>query len=425
MFIILAKAGTSLLLSAGLMILVRNQLAVESYFTQKRIPWLLIFWAIFRLVPFVIIYLLFSFTPKSDVEFYYYPIGLAAKTLKVMYRDVYCPYGPLFGYWMSIPLFFWNNSKVLILHLTLIELLAVWLTYRFYEEKQTRGERLFRSLFYMMLPVPFVFTIMSGQEDVWLWLFALLALQVMVRKQSDYLCGLVLALGLLSTKAVFILVVIPFLLLTRRPVAFIAGLATLGLPTLVYLYLETGFLFLEQPLEEGSYLKAPNWASLLHPWTSTFINPSLSVWNYVGLLISLVVGILIIQKVRSRDYSKYFPLFFIATFSVMTVVQKNAVANYAYLFMLPLVFRFVNFHNRQEVFWLILFNVIAAVHPSFWWRIGQPYYETVGDIFAKPVFMLEYAMEMYLIGYLLHVSLKARKELRDKSYIHAQSLAQA
>ncbi len=97
---------------------------------------------------------------------------------------------------------------------------------------------------------------------------------------------------------------------------------------------------------------------------------------------------------------------------MMTVVQKNAVANYTYLFMLPLVFQMVDFRNRTSVVFLLVFNIAAAVHPSLWWRIGQPYYQTVSEIFSKPVYILEYSIELFIVGYLLYLVVKAQKQLK-------------
>lgn len=46
--------------------------------------------------------------------------------------------------------------------MTVVETLAVWLTYRDNDNHEPPGQRLFRTLFYYLLPVPFVFCVMSG-----------------------------------------------------------------------------------------------------------------------------------------------------------------------------------------------------------------------------------------------------------------------
>ncbi|GAB3313569.1 hypothetical protein GCM10027299_00720 [Larkinella ripae] len=413
MFIVYAKAAASLFLSVLLVLVWNRRSAIESFLDRRDAPWLLIFWALLRLVPFLAVYLIFDFAPQSDVANYYYPIGLSAKSLEIPYRDVYNPYAPLYGFWMAIPLVIWNNTRSLVLFLTLVELVAVWLTFRTYDGLLARGERLFRALFYFMLPVPFVMSVLSGQEDIFLWIFALLTIVVLKRDGNAYRCGLLLALGILSTKAVFILIILPFFLLTRRWLPLLAGLATLGVPALVFLYLKTHSLFIDQPLEEGRYLKAPNWASVLHPWTSGFINPDLSIWTYAGLLICLLVGVQTLRLRANHDYRTYFPLFYIATFSIMTVVQKNAIANYAYLFMLPLVFQMVDFRKKTAPVVLLLFNVVAAVQPSFWWRIGQPYYQSIRQLLSRPDYALEYGMELFIIGYLLYLVVRAQRQLKQ------------
>ncbi|GAB3259474.1 hypothetical protein GCM10027347_23130 [Larkinella harenae] len=420
MFIIYSKAAASLLLSIALIVLWYRRSAVESFLDRKQLPWLPVFWVLLRFIPFLAVYIFFNFAPQSDVAYYYYPIGLSAKALEVPYRDVYNPYAPFYGYWMAIPLILWNNTRALVLFLTLVELLAVWLTYQTYQGLLSRGERLYRALFYLMLPVPFVMSVLSGQEDVALWVFALLAIIALKRYRNDYLCGLLLALGILSTKAVFVLIILPFFLLSRRWIPFMAGLATLGVPVVIFLFLKTGLLFIEQPLDEGQYLKAPNWASVLHPWTASFINAEWSVWNYAGLLVSLLAGLQILRNRGNHDYRTYFPLFYIATFSLMTVVQKNAVANYAYLFMLPLVFQLFDFRRLRSLLLLLLFNCLAAVQPSFWWRIGQPYYKSASDILSRPDYALEYSMELFITGYLIYLVIKTQKQFKPSPKLQTE-----
>ncbi|MFC5409745.1 hypothetical protein ACFPMF_10530 [Larkinella bovis] len=412
MFIVYSKTAIAFVFSLLFILCWRNRRTAESLLAQHNWPWLLIFWTLLRLIPFVSIYLIFNFLPQSDVANYYYPIGVSAKMPGIPYRDVYNPYAPLYGFWMAIPLLVWNSTKALVLFLTLVELLAVWLTCRAYQSRFSREERLLRALLYYLLPLPFVMAVLSGQEDVALWIFALLAIMALKDDGSDYRCGLWLALGILSTKAVFILIILPFFLLIRQPLRFLAGLATPGVPALIFLYVKTGFLFIQQPMDEGQYLKAPNWASLLHPWTSGFIDPNWPIWTYVGLVICLLVGFQALRLRGPHDYRTYFPLFYTATFSIMTVVQKNAIANYAYLFMLPLVFQMVDFRNPKAIFGLLLFNIAASVHPSLWWRIGQPYYKTPGEILSQPVYLLEYSVEIFIVGYLLYLVVQAQKQLK-------------
>lgn len=411
MFIVFAKSGISLLLGFVLLIALYNRNWVENQLARPGVPWLFLFWAVLRLAPFLGIYVLLHYEPQSDVRDYYYPIGIGAGAGKVLYRDVYCPYSPFFGYYLAGPLWLWNSTRTIVLTMTVVEALAVWLTYRNNPDREPTGQRLFRTLFYYLLPVPFVFCVMSGQEDVSLWIFAILAGQA-VANGNSFRAGLWFGLGLLSTKAVFVLLFVPFIFLVKNKIRFLAGCIVLGLPVLVFLYWKTGLLFITQPLEEGTYLKAPNLRSVLAPFVGEAINETVNIENYAGLLVTVLVTAGVLLAMRTGNRQRSVALLYVLVFSLTTVVQHNAISNYAYLFMLPLVFNMVDFRNHWLCVGLIFFNIAAAIHPSFWWRIGQPFYYDFGQI-DQPQYRVDYALELFLVGGFAYIAFRAARSLRE------------
>jgi hypothetical protein len=411
MFIVYAKAAVSVVLSLVLLVLLWQRGRLETGLNRSPLPWLWLFWLGLRVLPFAAVYLWLGYMPQSDVKEYYFPIGTAAGAGKMIYRDVYCPYGPFFGYYVAGPLLLWPDPRVIVLTMTGVEALAVWLTCRFWQGVETRGQQLFRVLFYYLLPVPFVFCLLSGQEDVLLWIFALLGGWAVVNGRA-YIGGLILALGLLSTKAVFVLLLVPFFFVARDKVRYVAGLATLGVPVLIWLYAQTGTLFLTQPLEEGTYLKDPNLRSVLAPLLGESINRFVKVENYVGLLFTAGLSVVAVWRTRiADDYRRLVPALYTLVFATMTVVQHNAISTYAYLFMLPLVFADLDFRNRRTCLILIGFNLAAAVHPSLWWRIGQPFYFSFGQI-NRPLYQLEYALQLLVVAGFVWIAYRAWTQLR-------------
>lgn len=433
MFIVYVKALASAGLCGWVAFLLWQRPAITRLLQTRQLPWLAIFYAALRLLPFIVTYLILDNKPQSDVDGYYYPIATSAKNFGLVYRDVYSPYGPFFGYWLSIPLRIWQDTRMIVLALTLLEWAAVWLTVREFapvrlfstpetidnqpiisgESDSDKGDRLFKALFYFSLPVPFVMCVFSGQEDVGLWLLALWAVATWQRRGSPFWGGVLLALGLLSTKAVFVFVIIPlfFVATWRQKIPLVAGLAALGLPVLVFLYLNVGLLFIEQPLDEGNYLKAPNWRSLLNPFVGGLIPANGGIYKWLTLLTTVVilVGVALRYR-RNRPLTEAIALLFIVAFGMMTVMQQNAVANYAYLFMLPLVFALVDFKKTGWCAALVGFNFLAAVHPSLWWRMGMPYYNRL-EMFNKPLFLLEYSMEILLLAGFVGYAWQAGKKL--------------
>lgn len=396
MFILLVKGISSLLLTVVICLLLWQRTRIEKLLTGKKAPWITLFFVFFRLLPFLITYVIMGFEPQSDVG-YFYPIALSATRLEVPYVVAYNPYSPFFGYLLALPLVLYNNIRVIVLTLLLLEAATVWLTQRVYLPQLSRGERLFRCLIYYLLPVSFVFGVFSGQEDVLVWGAALAGVWLWQTRQNAFLGGIALGIGLLLTKATFVLLLIPLFLLTRRKVSFLAGAAVIGLPVLIWLYFTTGTLFMEQPLHEGDYLKAPNWRSVLNPVLAGNVTLNGNLGKWITLILLLFVIGLATRWVRKREaLTGYLPMLYIAIFAAMSILQQNAISVYAFAFMLPMVFCLTNFRDKTEVTVLLIFNILAANHPSIWWRMKQPYYTF--SSFSNPLYLAEYIMEWLIVA---------------------------
>jgi hypothetical protein len=430
-FIVYVKAIVSFVLCAWVGLLLWQRPAITRLLQTRQFPWLMIFYGALRLLPFIITYLILGYEPQSDVQ-YFYPIIASAKKAELVYRDVYSCYAPFFGYWLSIPFWLWHNNRMTVLTMTVIEWAAVWLTVREFAPNRlskntqpsdnqskkndpidtTKGDRLFKALVYFSLPLPFVMCVFSGQEDVVLWLFALWAV-VVWQKRGPFWGGIVLALGLLSTKAVFIFSIIPlfFVATARQKLPLVLGLAVLGLPVVVFLYLNVGTLFIDQPLFEGTYLKAPNWRSVLNPVIGRLIPANGGVYKWLALLITaLIPAGVTLRYNRNRPFAEAMALLFILAFCTMTVMQQNAISNYAYFFMLPLIFVLTDFQKTNWWIGLLGFNVLAAVHPSLWWRLGQPYYKNFEQL-SRPDFLFEYCVELLLVAGFIYYAWQAARKL--------------
>ncbi|MEZ0542557.1 hypothetical protein [Fibrella arboris] len=396
MLILLVKGISSLLLTLAIGLLLWQRTRVEQVLSTKQAPWLTLFFVFFRLLPFLGTYVVLGFEPQSDVQCFY-PIVASATRLEIPYVGAYNAYSPFFGYLLAIPLAIYDNIRVIVLTLLLLETVTVWLTQRIYLPQLNQGERLFRCLIYYLLPVSFIFAVFSGQEDILVWGAALAGVWLWQTRQNAFLGGVALGIGLLLTKATFVLLLIPLFLLTRRKVSFVAGAAVVGLPVLVWLYLTTGTLFMDQPLHEGDYLKAPNWRSVLNPVLAGHVTLNGNLGKWITLAMLLVVIGLATLWVRKRDaLTGYLPLLYIAIFAAMSVLQQNAITVYAFAFMLPLVFCLTNLRDKTEVVILLIFNLLAANHPSVWWRMKQPYYTF--SSFSNPLYLAEYVMEWVIIA---------------------------
>ena len=422
MLILLVKGISSLLLTLAIGLLLWQRTRVEQLLTTKKAPWITLFFVFFRLLPFLIIYVFMGFEPQSDVQCFY-PIVSSATRFEIPYVGAYNAYSPFFGYLLALPLALYDNIRVIVLTLLLLETATVWLTKRIYLPELGEGERLFRCLIYYLLPVSFVFAVFSGQEDTLVWGAALAGVWLWQTRQNAFLGGLALGMGLLVTKATFVLLLIPLFLLTRRKVPFVAGAAVVGLPVLVWLYFTTGTLFMDQPLHEGDYLKAPNWRSVLNPVLAGNITLNGNLGKWITLALLLIIIALATFWVRKREaLTGYLPMLYIVIFAAMSVLQQNAISVYAFAFMLPLVFCLTNLRDKTEVAILLVFNLLAANHPSIWWRMKQPYYTF--SSFTNPLYLAEYVMEWLIIaGFIWCVWLAIRHLRQGPIPVAAASLS--
>lgn len=397
MFVIIGKTIISLLCAglAGGLIAFREKIETGlKKYDDKTV--LLGVWALTRLVPFFLIFVVFDQTPFSDLDGFFGQAREAVQ-LKLVYRDFYCMYSPLFPYVNAVGLWFWLDKKAIILVMILMEGGALWATNRFYRDQLSDRERLFRSLLYLLLPGSLVLCVLGGQEDVWMWLMLVVSYLLWQRTQRIEWFGVGLVVGFMFTKAVFILVGPALLFLVPKPVRWMAAAAIVGVVTLAVLYHFTGWLWLEQPLHEAATLRAPNWLSVTNPLTMNVLGAGAKRWNWLGLLLTTGVGALLAYRLRKQPFSSAFSAVYILIFGTMMIVQQSAYSNYIFIFLLPYVFNSLDLGNRLEVGLFLLFNCLCVIHPSLWWRLKSPYYHSISEIFTKPIYILDYALQLGIV----------------------------
>ena len=146
-----------------------------------------------RILPFLIVYVYYGYDAQSDVQIFWKSAQHASK-LELVYRDFDSVYSPFFAYITALPLYLWDNARAVTLLMILIELLVLWLTMRTYPS-ENQASTLFKSLIYLLLPAPYIFCVLGGQEDIWMWGFACLVVFAWQRKKSDLLLGIITGLG--------------------------------------------------------------------------------------------------------------------------------------------------------------------------------------------------------------------------------------
>ena len=262
-----------------------------------------------RFVPFVAVYFLLGLTPRSDVPIFYDAASHALGS-EVVYRDFWSPYSPLFAYVTALPLLVWHSPKSIVLFMIVVEGIAWWLTYRFYRPRRGNVAQL-SALLYLLLPGPFVFCVLGGQEDVWMWLFGVVSLWLWAGNTNAFWLGIVMAVMLIVTKALAVLIVAALVFWIRRPMQYIAGLLVVGLPALTLLYVLTGEGMLT-PLMFASMPFAPNLPTVLAPLIGDF-TPYAGLLSAAGLVAVLGVSAYTGWKLRRHrvPYERTLPILWV------------------------------------------------------------------------------------------------------------------
>lgn len=360
-----------------------------------------------RLLPFFIIYIVFNFDARSDVAMFY-ESALGAKKLGFVYRDFESAYSPLFAYITALPLFLWNSPKAIILFMIVVECVIVWFTINYYKSKYA----LKLAILYLLLPGSFVFSILGGQEDIWMWLFVLFGIYFSNIEEKPFYLGLALGFGLLITKALLVLYIPAILVFSKKPLHIIYGLLLIGIPSLGFLYLHSELSFLS-PIQQANDPRTPNIWSVIHPLSNGLIPIGPKILNWIGLLSIQSLGIYFAVKLKNRIPISEFLLYNFLIISIwLMIIQQSSLANYAYVYLLPLIFFLKLEKSKKTMIMLLLFNVLIIVQPALWWGLKMPVFHSLLEI-NLPLEKLEYSLEVMILALLFWMFLLVINRLKE------------
>ena len=391
-----AVAGVLSLL-VGIFWVFRNRITVAP---QQQPAAIGLAFLLFRIIPFVITYIILGYAARSDVHMFYVS-AVDAFQLKLVYKEFDSAYSPAFAYLTALPLLLWNDPKAIILLLILTEGLTLYQTFKVYRSSLgvhfSNDNPFHKALLYLILPVPFTLSVLSGQEDILMWLFGAWAMLAWRRKKDDLWVGIMLGLGMVVTKAILVLTVIPVFFLVRHPIRYMLGLLLVGVPALVIMYSLVGMEFLE-PIQQANDPRTPNIWTILRPALGSIIPLGQKSLNWIGLASTLgfasFLGFYYGQRNRFADG---FVSLWIITYAFMMIVQQSSLANYAYIFIMPMVFTTISFDKKSHLLLLLLFNFTVVVQPPIWWGMNMPLFKSLAD-FADGWALAEYLFEIAIVG---------------------------
>lgn len=383
------KLILGILFSLLLLVTVYQKNRLESWINQAPVRsfWVISF--LFRLIPFFAIYVFMGFDARSDVLMFY-DSAVSASKGGVVYRDFDSAYSPLFPYLTVIPLWFWDSPKSIILEMVGLELLILWGTLRL-----TRLS-VYYALIYLLLPATFILSVLGGQEDILMWGALVFSLLLFRRKENYIILGVSLGIGLLVTKALFVLFIPAILYFTRERFKVFGGLLIVGIPSLLIMFLAVQWDFLS-PIQQANDPRLPNIWSILHPLTNGLIPLGPKWINWFGLLSILGIGLYFAKSRLTSTIIEFFPSLFLVIYMWLMISQQSSVVNYAYAILMPLVFCWQR--KFTSVFWVVLvvFNLGVILQAPLWWGMGMIYFHTVSDLLV-PLHSVEYLLELIVVG---------------------------
>ncbi|HEV7349284.1 hypothetical protein [Telluribacter sp.] len=391
------KLLLNVVLTAGIIWVVRRQPLFAKWQHEKEGLVFGLGFLLFRLLPWIGIFILLNEDPRGDVPFFFYKAE-GAKAGGFVYRDFWSYHAPLYAYIISLPVWVWHNARAIVLLMVLMEAAILWLTYRTYKHRLPNALQL--TVLYWLLPASFMYVLVDGQEEVWFWGIALLMLRHTLKKSTDYEVGLGLlfALALLTIKVTFIFFLPPLLLVVRRPVRMLAVMAAVGLPAVAFLYYHIGDLFL-MPIRHTEQLMTPNLFSISRPFIELFfsINEKEStLLNWIGLVFTILIPSYMAYRSRNRHITETLPGLFVATFVCMMIFQASAPGAYIIAYLVAVVFELIEVRKAWHIGVLLAVSWLTVVQPFVYVYYDQPSYTSFG-MFANPVFLFEYLLQLLSI----------------------------
>ncbi|RRB02330.1 hypothetical protein [Larkinella rosea] len=411
----IVKIAVSVLLALASWLLIRFPAPFRHSLNQR--PGLTL-WSSFillRLIPFVVVYLILNFGPRNDTEFFYKK-AYSAFQGKMVYRDFLSYHAPLFGYLISLPLYLWNNAKILVPFMAIFEFAIVWATWRYY--RSTRPDALLMAVLYFLLPVSFIAIVLESEEDIWFWGVGLITLAYASRKQSSLWIGVIWGLSMIVIKSMVIVLLIPLFFLVDNKFKYVLGLALVGIPSVVILYLLMGDAFL-MPLQHSGYHMTPNIVSVTRPVLSGLYNQiSLTRLNTISLLITMSLASWVAIRYKHLGYQKLFPSLFILTFAIFMLAQPSAPGFYLYIYLIVVAFEVLKMEDKALAFQLILLNVLLVIQPIVWVVYGgMQNYDDWKTVFSTAACTTDYLIQVVEVILLI--------VLVRKVYTHVKTLDRA
>jgi len=325
-----------------------------------------------RLGVFVFIYCLLRANAHSNITLIY-PWTSDLLSGKELYTaEVPSCYSPLYLYFTALPVIIWPSFKSIILQSILFELIAfsIWLSVgrRLFSEQRVR----LAAIFYITSALPLWSVAVCGDNQSWVSLLLGLAVLCFL-KERHVQSGVWLGLSVAAVKFLPLMYVPAFILNPRRLFRWSFGFMVI--PLVVFgIFCWLGFdILLPVRVLSGQHSSGnlPFLFSILgiHLDSSEF--QTIASVMGIGALAGTVITVFL--TIRACPYDKRRVIYMITLIQmVFMLVSRKSHTAYLVMCFMPICYVISLSSLRAKGYFLLgVFQVVAAVEQSFWFRTMQ------------------------------------------------------
>ena len=330
-----------------------------------------------QLVPvttvFMALYVVGNHVGPSDVSGFYVPAARAVLAGQLPDRDFAQSYAPLFPYLGAALLYLWNSSKMFALFTIALNAVALllwhWTTLTRFDTLEARQT----SVLYATSGHVFIQSLL-GTNQIWV-ATALAGSALLLVRGRAVGSGLTQALAACTTKLLVLLFWPVFWICAPRRTRWL--LVPVLLSASVYgVFTLLGADVLDPVRREGALFSSGNLPYLVQPLLSATDRYGHLVFD--ALAVAAVAGSLgwIYVQARSLPPQKR-PQLLLAGLALVGLIfmafSKKSISGYAVFFMYPamLVAALGMTNVRARLGFLFLFNLLLALEPTLWFRVGR------------------------------------------------------
>jgi hypothetical protein len=324
------------------------------------------------MIAFIVLYVIGSQEVPSDVPGYYVPGARAVLAGQMPYRDFAQSYAPLFPYLGAALLFLWNSGKMFVLFAISLNAVALVLWHRTALARFDKLAARQTSVLYATSGHVVLQTLL-GTNQIWIATALAGSALLMVRGRAVS-SGLPQALAACTTKLLDVLFWPVFWICAPRRTQWL--LLPVLLSASVYgLFVIMGADVLDPVHREGDRFSSGNLPYLLEP---LFAAKGYGYLVFDTLAAAAVAGSLAWTYLQARSLApQKRPQLLLAALALVGLIfmafSKKSISGYAVFFMYPavLVAALGMTNVRARVGFLFLFNLLLALEPTLWFRVGR------------------------------------------------------